>query len=126
LFESIGEGFCIIEVIFDERDNPVDYLFLKTNPSFERQTGLTNAQGKTMRELALNDEERLLESYGRVARTGQPERFESHAGELHRGYDVYAWRYGQPQDRQVAALFTDITASKEKGLRAKPETESQR
>src|SRR5262249_26012179 len=29
LIESIGDGFCIIEVIFDERDKPVDYRFLE-------------------------------------------------------------------------------------------------
>jgi two-component system CheB/CheR fusion protein len=125
LFESIGEGFCIIEVIFDERDNPVDYRFLEMNPSFERQTGLTNAHCKTMRELALDHEEHLLGTYGRVARTGQPERFESHAAQLHRWYDVYAWRYGRLQDRQVALLYNDITASKEAELQAKPETKSQ-
>jgi PAS domain S-box-containing protein len=122
--ESIGSGICIIEVIFDERDNPVDYRFLEINPSFVRQTGLTNALGKTMRELALDHEEPLLETYGRVARTGKPERFESHAAQMHRWYDVYASRYGRPQDRQVAILFNDITASKEAELRAKPDPES--
>jgi two-component system, sensor histidine kinase PdtaS len=49
-----GEGFCVIKVIFDERDAPVDYRFLEMDPSFVRQIGLTNAQGKTMRELALD------------------------------------------------------------------------
>jgi hypothetical protein len=68
---------------------------------------------------------RSLEAYGRVARTGQPERFENHAAQLNRWYDVYAWRYGRPQDRQVAILLNDITASKKAELRAKPEPESQ-
>jgi hypothetical protein len=36
-------------------------------------------------------------------------------------YDVYAWRYGRPQDRQVAILFNNITARKEAEMRAKPE-----
>jgi two-component system, chemotaxis family, CheB/CheR fusion protein len=125
LFESIGEGFCIVEVIFDERDKPVDYRFLEMSPSFERQTGLTNAKGKTMRALALDHEERLLEAYGRVARTGQPEHLESHAAQLNRWYDIYAWRYGRPQDRQVALLFNDITARKEAERRAKPEPGSE-
>jgi two-component system, chemotaxis family, CheB/CheR fusion protein len=125
LFESIGEGLCIIEVIFDERDKPVDYRFLEMNPSFKRQTGLTDARGKTMRELAPDHEDHLLEVYGRVARTGGPERFESYAAQQHRWYEVYAWRYGRSQDRQVAALFNDITARKEAELGAKPEPGSQ-
>jgi two-component system, chemotaxis family, CheB/CheR fusion protein len=121
LFESIADGFCIIEVIFDERDAPADYRFLEMNPSFERQSDLTNARGKTMRELAPDRDERLLEAYGRVARTGQPERFESQVAQQRRWYEVYAWRYGRPQDRQVAVLFNDITARKEAELRTKPE-----
>src|SRR6185312_6837376 len=92
LFESIDEGFCIVEVIFDKRDKPVDYRFLEMNPAFGRQTGLTNAQGKTVRELALDQEPHLLEVYGRIARTGRPERFERHASRLNRWYDAYAWR----------------------------------
>jgi PAS domain S-box-containing protein len=125
LFDSIDEGFCIVEVIFDKRDNPIDYRFLETNPSFERHTGLINANGKTIRELAPERDERLLETYGRVARTGQPERFENHAAQLHRWYEVYAWRYGRPQERQVAVLFNDITARKEAEPQARPEQGSQ-
>jgi PAS domain S-box-containing protein len=124
LIESIGDGFCIVEVIFDDRDVPVDYRFLETNPSFERQTGLTKALGKTARELALDHDGRSLEAYGRVLRTGQPERFENHATQLNRWYDVFAWRYGRPQDRQVAALFNDITARKKSETRAEPESQS--
>jgi PAS domain S-box-containing protein len=124
LIESIDEGFCVIEVIFDGRDVPVDYRFLEMNQSFEGQTRLTNAVGKTMRELALDHGELPLETYGRVARTGKPERFENHVLQTHRWYDVYAWRYGRPQDRQIAILFNDITARKEAELRAKPQPES--
>ena len=43
LFDSIDEGFCVIEVLFDEGGKPVDYVFLEANPAFERQTGLVNA-----------------------------------------------------------------------------------
>jgi PAS domain S-box-containing protein len=120
LFESIDEGFCIVEVIFDERDTPVDYRFLELNPAFERQTGLTDARGRTMRELAPDHEKHWFEMYGRIARTGEPARFELPAAGLHRWYDVYAWRYGDPDRGQVAVLFNDVTARKqaEAALRA--------
>ena len=58
------EGFCIIEVVFDAEDKPVDYRFLEVNPAFERQTGLRNAQGKLMRDLAPNHERIGLKSMG--------------------------------------------------------------
>jgi PAS domain-containing protein len=46
LFESIDEGFCIVEVIFDEAGEPVDYRFLEVNPAFERHTGLRDATSR--------------------------------------------------------------------------------
>jgi two-component system, chemotaxis family, CheB/CheR fusion protein len=125
LFESIGDGFCIVGVIFDDEDNPVDFRILETNPSFERQTGLANAKGKTMRELSPEHEKHWFQAYGRVAMTGLPERFENHAAQQHRWYEVYAWRYGQAEDRQVAILFNDITARKEAEVQAKSDLSKQ-
>ena len=110
LFESIDEGFCIFEMIFDSKDRPVDYRFLEVNPSFERQTGLVDARGKRMRELAPQHEQHWFDIYGKIALTGEPARFQSHAEQLHRWYDVFAFRFGEPEKRQVAVLFNDITA----------------
>lgn len=120
LFESIEEGFCIIEVIFDERDNPVDYRFQEINPSFARQTGLTDPVGKSVREIIPRHEDHWFQIFGRIARTGKPERFENRAAGLGRWYEVCAWRYGRPEDRQIAVLFSDITERKEAGTGGKP------
>ncbi len=109
LFDTIDEGFCIVEMIFDEHERPVDYRFLEINPSFEKQTGLVGAQGKRMRELAPQHEEFWFETYGKIALTGEPARFQNLAEQLSRWYDVYAFRFGQPENRQVAILFNDIT-----------------
>lgn len=112
LFNSIDEGFCIIEMIFDEQKKPIDYRFLVVNPSFEKQTGLHNAVGKRMREFAPDHEEHWFEIYGRIALTGESIRFVNRAEQLHRWYDVYAFRFGEPKNFQVAILFNDITESK--------------
>jgi PAS domain S-box-containing protein len=109
LFTSMDEGFCTIQLIFDERQKPVDYRFLDVNSAFERQTGIKDAKGKLMREIAPLHEQHWFESYGKVALTGEPIRFENQAKELHRWYDVYAFRIGLPQSNQVAVLFNDIT-----------------
>ncbi len=112
LFNSIDEGFCIIEMIFDEQEKPVDYRFLEINPSFEKQTGLRDARGKRMRELAPQHEAHWFEIYGRIAMTGEAARFQNRAEQLQRSYDVYAFRFGEPKNRQVAILFNDITERK--------------
>lgn len=109
LFNSIDEGFCIIEMIFDERGKPVDYRFLEINASFEKQTGLRDAVGKRMREFAPNHEDHWFETYGKIALTGESIRFENRAEQLNRWYDVYAFRFGNPKSMQVAILFNDIS-----------------
>src|SRR5262245_62550553 len=67
LFESIDQGFCTIEVLFDENERPVDFRFLAVNQAFESQTGIDNARGRRMREIAPLHEEHWFELYGRIA-----------------------------------------------------------
>ena len=54
LFNSMDEGFCIIEMIFDQNQKPIDWIYLKINPSFEKQTGLKNVQDKKVSEVISN------------------------------------------------------------------------
>ena len=112
LFNTLFEGFCIIEVIFDSNDRPVDYRFLEINTAFEAQTGLKNAQGKLMRELAPEIEEHWFEIYGKVALTGESVRFVNEAKALDRWYDVSAYRIGGQGSHKVAILFNDISEIK--------------
>lgn len=109
LFTSMDEGFCIVEVIFDDNQNPIDYRFLEVNDAFEKQTGIKDGKGRRMREIAPGHEQHWFDIYGKIALTGEPARFENPAKELHRWYDVYAFRIGLPENRQVAILFNDIT-----------------
>lgn len=112
LFNSIDEGFCIVEMIFDGDGKPIDCRFVEVNPSFEKQTGIENAVGKRMREIAPRHEEHWFEIYGRVALTGDPACFENYAARLHRWFYVYAFRFGEAEKLQVAILFNDITERK--------------
>ena len=108
LFESIDAAFCIIEVLFED-DRPVDYRFLEINPAFIRQTGLADAVGRRMRDLAPDHEQNWFDVYGHIAITGEAARFENSAAALGRWYDVHAFRVGAPEARRVAVLFNDIT-----------------
>ena len=113
LFESMDEGFCVIEMIFDADSRPADYRFLEVNPAFEKYTGLLNAAGKRMLELAPEHDTSWFEIYGRVAVTGEPIRFVNQATALgNRWFDVYAFRLGDAASRKVALLFNDITPRK--------------
>jgi PAS domain S-box-containing protein len=116
LFDSIDEGFCILQLIFDDADRPVDYRYIEVNPAFERQTGMVGALGRTIRELVPAIEPFWFDIYGKVALTGRPTRFVDHAESMGRWFDVYAFRIGEPERRQVAVLFSDITERKQSEL----------
>jgi PAS domain S-box-containing protein len=110
---NIDHGVCIIEMIHDASGRAVDYRFVEVNPAFARQTGLDDAVGRTMRSIKPDHEDHWFEIYGRVARTGEPTRFENPAAALGRWYDVFAFPIGDPAQHRVAVIFNDITSRKQ-------------
>lgn len=112
LFETMDQGFCVMEILFDDTNKPVDYVFLEINPVFEKQTGLKDAVGKTALQLVPNLESTWLTLYGNVALTGEPKRFVEGSKAMGRWFEVFAFKIGDESSRQVAVLFTDITQRK--------------
>jgi PAS domain S-box-containing protein len=113
LFDSIDEGFCVIDMIFDEAGKPIDYRFAEVNSVFEQQTGLREVLGRTARELVPGLEQYWFDIYGRVAMTGEPIRFTNEARSMSdRWFDVYAFRLGGPESRRLALLFNDVSEQK--------------
>ena len=123
LFNSMNEGFCVIEMIFDKNKKVVDYRFLEINPAFEKKTGLKDARGKRIRELAPQHEQYWFDIYGKVALTGKSVCFHHQSEVLQRLYEGYAFRVQMPASHRVGIIFNDVTARKkaEETLRASEE-----
>ena len=109
LFESIDEGFCVIKLLRDTNGRVRDYRFEEANEAFAMHTGMAEAVGHTISELAPGHEDYWFGIYDRVASTGEPTRFVQEAKALKRWFDVYASRLGGPGSDLVAVLFSDIT-----------------
>ena len=109
LINSIDQGFCILEMLFDQEGRASNYRFEEINPMFESQTGLHDAVGKTIRELGIDIEAYWLDFYGKVATTGKPARHINHVKVFDRWFDVYAFKIDEPELNKVAVLFQDIT-----------------
>ena len=108
LFREMLDGFALHEIICDARGRPVDYRFLAVNPAFEHLTGLkaSSVVGRTVREVMPEIEPYWIETYGKVALTGEPAFFENDSAELKKHFEVTAF---QPAVNQFACIFTDIT-----------------
>lgn len=112
LFENMTSGFALHEMIYDEQSKPLDYRFLEINPSFERLTGMSaqNVLGKTIREIMPGAEQYWIDTYGKVAQTGEPVAYQNFASDLQKYFDV--WVFSAVKG-QFATIFTDITERKQ-------------
>lgn len=108
LFERMLDGYALHEIICDDDGRPVNYRFLDINPAFEEMTGLSqNIVGKTVREVFPTIESYWIETYGQVALTGEPARFENYAQSVGgRWFEVVAF---SPAANQFATIFKDVT-----------------
>ena len=112
LFTAIDQGFALIELQFDATGKAVDYIFLEVNPAFSKHTGVANPVGKRITEVMPEVEDYWLQTYGKVALTGEPVRFMNETKSLGRWFESYAARLGGDDSRVVALLFSDITNRK--------------
>ena len=112
LFENMLEGFAYCRVLYDDCGYPVDFIYLDTNSAFERLTGLKELTGKRVTEAIPGIKElhpELFDAYGRVALTGQPERFEIEFKPL----GIWLWISVYSLEREhFVAVFDNITERK--------------
>ncbi|MBE7190406.1 PAS domain S-box protein, partial [Jatrophihabitans endophyticus] len=123
LFNSIDEGFCIIE-FFDGPHGPLsDYVHVEANPAYALHAGIPNVVGQKLREMVGAEADDWVERYGGVLRTGEPIRFERELEATGRHLELAAFRIEPPSRKQVAVLFQDVTARRraEKALRESEE-----
>jgi GAF domain-containing protein/DNA-binding NarL/FixJ family response regulator len=111
LFESMDEGYILVDAIFDENDQPIDCLYLEANSAAVQMTG-TELVGRRALEIDPNFESRWFETFGRVAKTGIGERHEFYTAPLDVWYDFYVFKVGEPNERRVAAVYQDVSDRK--------------
>ena len=79
LFQNLLHGFAYCQMLWDEQEQPADFIYLEVNDAFGRLTGVPNVIGKRASEVfpeIRGSHPELLATYGRVAHSGLPESFE--------------------------------------------------
>ena len=88
-FTTVNNGWAYHKVVTDEKNRPVDYIFLEVNAAYEKLTGLVkeNIIGKRVTEVLPGieqDQARWIERFGGVALTGKSISFENYVEPLKR------------------------------------------
>ncbi|WOD36987.1 PAS domain S-box protein [Nodosilinea sp. E11] len=115
LFNSIEEGFCIAEVLFDDAGTPYEHRFLETNPAFSRHCRLASVDpvGKTASELMPGIASFWNDLYAQVLSTGKPIRQDIRSDVFDRWFEVLVCPVGKDAPRQVFVLFADVSDRKQ-------------
>ncbi len=112
LFEKGPIGVAYHKMIYDDKGNPVDYLFVDANEGYKKLTGV-NPKGKRATEAFPGIEKdpfNWIGTFARVARDGEEIRFQQYLEPNNRWYDCAAYQY--KPDHFVAA-FLEITEQKQ-------------
>ncbi|WP_237754284.1 GAF domain-containing protein [Geobacter sp. OR-1] len=111
LFDNMFNGFAYCRMLYDG-DRAADFIFLAVNNAFEALTGLQDVVGRKASAVIPGLWELdpvLLDTYGRVARTGHAEKFEAYVNAMDMWFSISAY---SPKQDHFVAVFEVITERK--------------
>lgn len=113
LFNSMTEMFQVLELVYDENGQAVDFYYRDVNPASERLSGKSRDEmvGKRARELFGVVEEYWIQALNQVNKSGKPLHIENYSKELDKYYDFNAFKVSD-RANTVAIIFSDITERK--------------
>jgi PAS domain S-box-containing protein len=111
LFEKTNDAFQLVEPIYDNEGNAVNYRIVEVNANYESQVGIkaSAVKGKLVTAIDPNIEREWIETHAAVAETGKARRTEIYNDFSKRWYDLFLFPYGKGL---VGVLFRDITERK--------------
>ena len=115
LFDNMLNGLAYCRMLFDG-DRPQDFVYLAVNQAFGTLTGLNDVEGKKVSEVIPGIREAdplLLELYGRVARTGVPERTETYVEALKMWFAIAVYSPGKDHFVTVFDVITERKRAEE-------------
>ena len=108
---TLVEGFELLELIYDEKNNTVDFKFLDVNPAYEIQTGLKASEiiGKLKRQTAPASDPRWYDYAIQAAKSAKTLNYQYYNDKVNRYFET---QFIPISTNQIAVLFKDITEKK--------------
>ncbi|MFH1995645.1 MAG: ATP-binding protein [Candidatus Omnitrophota bacterium] len=118
VFQNMLSGVAYHKILSDSEGNPVDYVFLDVNRSFERLIGLSKEKiiGQRVTEVfpwIKHSMFNWIDFYGKVATSGKEVKFEQYLSNLDRWYSVSAY---STKKGFFITIYNDITELREKEI----------
>ena len=112
LFDAMGEGYVVGQMIYDSEGRAVDYRITEANDGFERLTGIPRekALGEKISQVIPEIEEIWIAKHAEVVNSGKDLKWEAYNAYTQAYYEVYSYKTGA--DR-FASIFSNITDLKE-------------
>lgn len=125
LLSSIDEGYCVVELLYNDEGLAHDFVYKEANQAFTDQSGLSNVVGKNVKSFVPNLEQSWFDKYAEVARTGKSIRFVDKSRAMGIVFNVFASKVdtNDADSHTVALIFTDITRQVEAENRLKRQLE---
>lgn len=109
LFDSVDEGFCLMEPVFDHNGLITDLVCRDANAALENVTGNSVTRGASVGKFIAGTLERWQDIIMRVLQTGDLETIETCNAESGRWFSIRYLFVGGPGTNLIAALFNDLT-----------------
>jgi PAS domain S-box-containing protein len=111
LYDSMTEGVCQHEIVYDESGNAADYRIIDINPGYEKILDMnrTDVIGKLGSEVYKSDEAPYLKIFSDVAETGNPVQLELYFTPLNKHFSVSVFSTGKGK---FATVVEDISERK--------------
>lgn len=111
LFSSMTELVVLHELVFNEKEEAIDYRIIDCNNMFTEVTGIEKEQaiGKLASEVYQTENPPFLEIYSQVAITGKPEKYTTYYEPMDKHFII---SIVSPKKNQFATVTTDITERK--------------
>ncbi len=110
IFENISLGACYDHVIYDENNNPVDYVILDVNKAYEKLMGMKREDVIGKRSCQVYEEMPFKDIFFNVVKTKKPALFDVYFRPLNKYLSFFVV---SPEEGKFSTLFQDITESRE-------------
>jgi PAS domain S-box-containing protein len=116
VFDALDDGCCVVRRVVGPTGRP-DFHYVAANPAFQAQTGITAAEGDSMRDVLPDDPDDWYGVYERVLGTDEPFRFQWSFDTSGRELEVFAVRIDIGARDRLVVVLRDVTERRDSEAR---------